>query len=239
MFGRTHYPRNPHNPFDIPIEGLRQLTNEIRLQAFCGLGWGFHRNSILKLTTPPGSDFGFHVATDDADLPIDYHDVDPSVPAGMYVLLQDGLRLTDFPHDAARGPLDRLFAIPTGDFLTRQAQVTYNGPGSDTSLEFSLEAVVSQWELGQTGPVQISVEAIASNRNSVLDTPPFDGVDQPLFCGPSRRLAFEYSWEFGTFVQPIPALGTMGLAALVLLLMVGACFMAAHNRRRRGQNPIM
>ncbi len=229
--GGPTLPVEPTSQIGTAVPGLRQLTNDIRLQAFCALGWGFHRHSVLRLTTPPGADFGFHVATDGGGMPIDYHDVDPSVPPGMYVLLQDALRLTDVPHDPPRAPVDSLFAIPSGDFLASQAQVTYTGPGSDTSLEFSLEAVVSQWELGQTGPVQIAVEAIASNRDSARDSPPFDGADQNLFCGPSLRLAVTYLWDFGSFVQPIPTLGTWAFVLLILLLLAGAWMMSVRRRR--------
>lgn len=179
-------------------DGLVCITNTKRVRVNCGSSWGFHRFSVVHLETPIGSSYGFLVDLDDDGDPIDASDVEPSLPENIYYLLDGALSLS-IASSSAYGA--QIFSAQPGIFLTRDAEVQYTGVGVQGTIEFVITATVCMWYEEDPTDVVLDTTIFASNRDGVLDDLPYNGPDQVRFCDPSLRLAYQFDWNFGRFVE--------------------------------------
>lgn len=214
---------------DPQLPGLLQLTNQLGIELDCGSPWGVHRDSVIRLKTGPDSAQGFRVAVDGNNQPRDYNEVDASIPPGNFVLLENELSLLNASHAPPRGRTADLFQTPKSAYLCRSAELVYTGTGTTSPLAWIIRATVSQWNMAEPTPVNLSLAVEASSRDDSGDMPPFTGSDQQQFCNPSLKSAFQYNWTFGTFPVTVPTLS--GWSLLILILLLGALAPLAARRQ--------
>jgi hypothetical protein len=151
------------------------------------------------LETEAGTVYGFLIDEDAPDpFPVD--------APNQFVGLESSALSLSITSSQGYGTISSVFELGnSGIFATRNAEVQYLGVGVSGSIDFYIYAQVCQYYLEDPVDVVLNTCILASNRDSVLDNPPFVGIDglgrdQERFCDPSLRKAFEFDWNFGRFV---------------------------------------
>jgi hypothetical protein len=186
--------------------GVVCMTNNINVRINCG-SWGFHRNSRVHLETEDDAAYGFPVELDGGGDPVDYNDIDPNIPIGIWVQLRSYALSLSIGNTIPYGSRGTLRNIGGNFYVTSDAEVQYSGVGELGSIDFNISATVCQWYQEDPDDVILDVCILASNRDTALDVAPFDGggdaaiaADQALRCDPSLRKAFAFEWNFGAFL---------------------------------------
>lgn len=186
--------------------GVVCITNNINVRINCGT-WGFHRNSRVHLETEDDAAYGFPVEVDGGGDPVDYNDIDPTIPIGIWVQLRSYALSLSIGNTVPYGSRATMRNIGGNFFVTSDAEVQYSGVGVQGSIDFNISATVCQWYEEDPDDVILDVCILASNRDTQLDVAPFDGggdqaiaEDQALRCDPSLRKAFQFEWNFGAFL---------------------------------------
>lgn len=193
------------------------------------LGIDFLSGTRMQFNLPPANQQGFAVAVDGSNNPVDYNTVDPSVPPGTRVLVEELAITSHAGFGQPSAPMSTLFQVE-GKWLTYDASFTYGGPPLASPLAMTIDI-----NFYLTAPVAanqnaFTIQTFPLAHDNPFDTAPFDGPDQWALCQPSTYDSLNNDWFFGNVVRATPTLGEWALIGFVTLLMGLAMWF---NRKRR------